>query len=416
MRKLLLFLAAGVAASLALIASPGASAQHISSITFQSPHCNGYILAKTGPTSFTLSCVFTSCTMVASSGTAVPNTRVTLTASCTPAPTSVLWTASPGCTAPTPSAPNSLTATVTETSERICGYYASVSDGTLQGQGSTPVTWSNAPPPPPPPPPSAPSGCTVARTTPASGSLSTTGGAITLTGSCSGGSAPTAWEWRRNGAATSVTTASYSETLPANTGTAATTYSYDARACNGTACSAWTSPATTVTVGGSAPAGFCSSYGDVRYIDLNWGSPPVDTAGTVGLVPGTVIVARLNVPAGATSPGDNPGIVSMVEFMGPTAYRVMTLSTQPCDFRGFSPGYVPPPDPSGTNGPLFWARDPNPNIPFLFMGDNPGMFPVKPLLNPGQTYFINLQTIHYATGGSTCSGACDVRFTVDPPR
>ena len=209
MRKLLFNVAAWMLPA-AFLLSPGANAQPVvSNITFQSPHCNGYVLTKTGPNSYTIACAFTNCVMVATPGTQTPGKPVTLTSTCTPAPTTVLWTASPGCTAPTPSAPNSLTATVIENSERVCGYYASVSDGTLNGQGSAPVTWSNTPPPPP----AAPSGCQITRT-PANGQLSTAGGPITVGATCNG--TVTSWTWTKNGAAWQ-TGQSQQDTLPANT-------------------------------------------------------------------------------------------------------------------------------------------------------------------------------------------------------
>jgi hypothetical protein len=94
----------------------------------------------------------------------------------------------------------------------------------------------------------------------------------------------------------------------------------------------------------------------------------------------------------------------------------MTLSTQPCDFRGYSPGFFPAPDATGANGPMRWEGGINPNMIFLLTGD-PAGFPAKPLLTPGQTYYVNLQTVNYATGTNSCpTNACDVRFTVDPPR
>lgn len=406
MRKLLFNVAAWMLPA-AFLLSPGANAQPVvSNITFQSPHCNGYVLTKTGPNSYTIACAFTNCVMVATPGTQTPGKPVTLTSTCTPAPTTVLWTASPGCTAPTPSAPNSLTATVIENSERVCGYYASVSDGTLNGQGSAPVTWSNTPPPPP----AAPSGCQITRT-PANGQLSTAGGPITVGATCNG--TVTSWTWTKNGAAWQ-TGQSQQDTLPANTLAAAVTTTYELTACNGASCAPALS--TSFTVSGSAPVGFCGQYGDVRTADINWGAH-YDTSSGVQIGTDTVFVGRLTVPAGASSPGDSPGVISAVEFQGPVVERVMSVSTQPCDFRGWSPGFnFPAGDPTGANGPLGWGGGIAPQSQYLLVGD-PAGFPPKPLFAPGQTYYVNIRSIFWANGQTSCpGGSCEMRITVNAPR
>lgn len=400
-------LLSGLAAAACVVLLQPVPAASAASISFSNGSCTSYSLTDLGGGTFTITCNLPSvpvCTIGASSTTPTTGTTLTLTATCSDGPYGWLWT---GASSPCGTGSN----VCTDTQANAGAKTYTVFGGNGVGHGpvaSITVNWSA--------PTNPPTGCTITRTTPANGQLPTTGGAITLTASCTGGSAPTSWQWRKNGVATSVTTATYNETLPANTNTAATTYSYDARACVNGNCGAYTSPVTTVTVAGTAPVGFCSQYSDVRFIDLNWGNPPVDTAGTVQLNVGTIIVARLNVPTSATSPGDIPGTISMVEFMGPTANRVMTLSTQPCDFRGYSPGYFPPPDATGANGPMRWEGGINPNMLFLLANDPPG-FPPKPLLAPGTTYYVNLQTIHSATGLNSCpTNSCDVRFTVDPPR
>jgi hypothetical protein len=400
-------LIAGIAVAACVVLLQPVPAATAASISFSNASCTSYSLTDLGGGTFTITCNLPSvpvCTIAASSTTPVTGSTVTLTATCTDGPYGWLWTG-----AATPCGTGSSVCTDSQSTAGAKTYTVFGGNGVGHGPtASVTVNWSA--------PSNPPSGCTVTRTAPSNGQLPTTGGSITLTGACTGGGAPTAWQWRRNGVVTNTTTATYSETLPANTNSASTTYSYDARACVGATCGPYTSPVTTVTVAGTAPVGFCSQYSDVRFVDLNWGNPPVDTTNTVQLNPGTLIVGRLAVPAGATSPGDSPGTISIVEFMGPTAGRVMTLSTQPCDFRGYSPGFFPAPDATGANGPLRWEAGINPNTSFLLFGD-PAGFPAKPLLTPGQTYYVNLQTINYATGQNSCpTGSCDVRFTVDPPR
>ena len=72
------------------------------------------------------------------------------------------------------------------------------------------------------------------------------------------------------------------DTLPANTGKCGRHATPTAvTACSGGACAP--EVITTFTVSGSAPVGFCGQFSDVRFVDLNWGNPPVDTYGGVNL-------------------------------------------------------------------------------------------------------------------------------------
>ena len=232
--------------------------------------------------------------------------------------------------------------------------------------------------------------------------------------SCSGGGAVTSYSWRKNAASSWSSSQAPTDSLPANTGSALVTHTYGLTACSNGACAA--EVITTFTVAGSAPVGFCSQFNDVSFVDLNWGNPPVDTTGGVGLAPGAMIVGRLTVPGGASSPSNLPGTISIVEHGGPTAERVMTLSTQPCDFRGWTPGQnFPAGDQSGSSGPMGWGGGINPNKQYLLAGD-PAGFPAKPLLSPGVTYYVNMQTINFSNGLNSCQNAsCDVRITVNTP-
>jgi hypothetical protein len=234
---------------------------------------------------------------------------------------------------------------------------------------------------------------------------------------CTGGGTVTSRSWRKNTTTNWSTLAAPTDTLPANTAVAQVTYTYGVTACAGTACA--NEVTTTFTVAGSTPVGFCAQYSDVRFINLTWGGY-VDTVGSQSSVqPGTVLVGVLNVPAGADSPLNSPGVVSVVEFSGPTAERVMSISPQPCDFRNFVPGSsptFPPLDSSGATAPMAWSGGINPGIQYLLNGDPAGAFPVKPLLTRGATYYINLQTIRSSDGANSCSSAtCDVRITVNAP-
>lgn len=374
------------------------------------PACSQVALSGSGP-NYTITCTQAAMTCVAQSSPVSPNGGATaaLSAACSPAATAVSWTASRDCTTPTPGSVGQ--ANVTESvGGRSCVYTAAATAPGFTGSASVAVVWQGAGTLPPA---NAPTGCAITRT-PANGSLGTSGGAVSMSASCAGGGAVTSWSWRKGTTTGWSTSRAPADTLPANTGSAALTYTYAVTACSNGACAP--EVVTTFTVAGSAPVGFCGQYSDVRFVELNWGNPGVDTFGGVGLVSGTLIVGRLTIPAGATSPRNEPGYLSVIEYQGSPIERVMTLSTQPCDFRGWTPGVnFPAGDPSGTNGPMGWGGGPYPNIFFLLQGDPPG-FPPKPLLTSGQTYYFNLQTINFNDGQNSCTqSSCDVRMTVNPP-
>ena len=98
----------------------------------------------------------------------------------------------------------------------------------------------------------------------------------------------------------------------------------------------------------------------------------------------------------------------------------MTLSTQPCDFRGFVPTFptqFPSGDATGANGPLAWGGvGVAATIGFLLAGDSAGS-PPKPLLNPGQAYYVNIRHSNPWDLTESCtSGYCDMRITVNGPQ
>lgn len=406
-------------AAIAAVAFAAPVPAQAATVSFTNPSCSSFTFTDLGGGTYSVLCNLPTvpvCTVTASSLTPTTGASITLTANCSGNPFGWLWTG---------------TATACSTTSPMCSDTQSVAGaktytvfgGNAVGHGpvaSVTVNWSQ--------PTTPPTGCTVARTVPASGTLPQAGGAIELNGSCAGGGTVTAWEWRKNGATTTAqTTARYTETLPANTGTSSITYSYEGRACAGGSCAAWTTPPVTVAVSGSVATGECSNYTDVRLADIPWGAPgyytrpsptlPYQPTAGVGFARETTFVGRFVVPVGATSPGDNPGVFSGVEYDGSPTERIMTLSTQPCDFRGWTPGSptFPVADPSGAAGPLAWAGGFYPNGKFLLSGDPPG-FPAKPLLTPGQTYYLNIRTVRFNDGGYSCPlPTCDMLITVNPP-
>lgn len=401
----LIRLVAPLAAALVFGATQDAVAAQL---TVDIPGCSQVALSGSG-SNYTITCTQSAMTCVAQASSTTPTggTPINLTVACAPAATSVAWNGSRDCATPTSTGLG--TATVSEAvGGRSCVYSATATAPGLTGSASVAVVWQGSSTA------VAPTGCSITRT-PSSGSLPTTGGAISLSAACSGGGAVNSWSWRKNAATGWSSAQAPSDSLPANTGSAAVTYTYGITACSNGACAAEVT--TTFTVAGSAPVGFCSQYSSVKFVNLNFGDPPVDTSGGVGLNPGDVIVARITVPAGAASPGNIPGTFSVVEYQGPTANRILSLSSQPCDFRGWTPGSnFPPSDPTGANTPMGWSGGINPNIQFLLQGD-PAGFPPRPLLNPGQQYYLNLRTINFGDGQNSCTNpSCDVRFTTNIPQ
>jgi len=400
--RLLRFLAAPAALAAAALVAP--AAVQAASVSFSNPSCTTFSFTDLGGGTYSVRCNLPTvpvCTITASSVTPATGSTVTLTANCSGSPFGWLWTGTA-----TPCSTASAVCTDTQAAAGAKTY--TVFGGNAAGQGpvtSVTVNWTT--------PTTPPTGCAVTRTAPSSGTLPQAGGAVQLNGACSGGSAVTSWEWRKNGTAVPTqTTAQFTETLPANTGSAAITYSYDARACAGTSCSAWSAPPTTVGVSGSTVSvGFCSQYAKVAIIDLPWGGT-VDTAATPpGFESDMVFVGRMTVPAGATS-AVGPGQVRFVEYVDGQAARVMSLSTQACDFRGFTPGTPSATDATGANYPLKWSNDINPSIQYQL---HSSLF--NAVLVPGSTYYFNVRNIDWSAGGrpSCATATCNGRFQIATP-
>jgi hypothetical protein len=165
--------------------------------------------------------------------------------------------------------------------------------------------------------------------------------------------------------------------------------------------------------------GDCSAYSDVLRVNIPWGSvTTVTTHDNGGIKAGTVFVGRITVPASATSPTDAAGTAEAVEFPDAPAERVTTLSTQPCDFRGFTPGAGtwPAPDPTGANRPLAWSGGNVPAVAFQLSGDTPTFPPVAQLV-PGQTYYLNIRTIRASDGKNSCNApSCNLKVVLRTPR
>lgn len=340
-------------------------------------------VAPPPPTSPTSSCTITP----SSTSPSVGNT-LTLTASCNNAPTSYAWT---GCSSSTSTCTTTESAaitrnyTVTATNAAGIGFPAQVS-----------VTWQQ--------PPTAPPVCTVTAN-PANPYV---GGNITLTASCT--QAPTAFQWTN-----CTSTGASCTTSSAQSGSV--TYSVVGSNQFGPGSAA----STTVNWATTPPPGsdLCSAFPSIQRADLLWDGAYATRVGQPRIGPGTLFVGRMVVPANAASPRDAAGLIAASEFDGSPANRIMTLSTQPCDFRGYVPTFptqFPRGDATGANGPLAWGGGGiSATIAFLLAGDAAGS-PPKPLLNPGQVYYVNIRSVNpWDLTDSCTSGYCDMRINLSAP-
>lgn len=381
---------------------------HAATATFTNDSCESFTFADLGSGRYSVLCNLKSvpiCSIKPSSANPLVGSTLTLNAECGGHPFGWLWTG--------PAAACSTYSSVCTDTQSVAGSKTyTVYGGNAVGQGPVAeitVNWTAVAANPP-------TGCAVTRTAPSSGTLPQAGGAVQLNGTCGGGGTVTSWEWRKNGTAVAnKTTSQYDETLPANSGSAAITYSYEARACAGAGnCSNWTTPSTTVSVAGTTVvAGLCSAYSNVVIVDFPWGTTIDTRIPAPGLTADTVFVGRIDVPTdvGSTSLGQ----VRFYEYIDPEALRLISVSTQPCDFRGFVPGAALPTDPSGQNYPLSWSAGISPKV--TVQGDN-GTNVNYPKLNRGARYYVNLRNVSPYSGQLTCAPGttCNGRFATDWPR
>jgi len=312
------------------------------------------------------------CTLVSSDGAPAPGIGITLSATCTNGPTSYLWI---GCT----STQSSCMATSATAGSATYTLYTANAQGPGAAAAIT-VNWTPAPPSGMPP------NCSLA----ASPTFPAIGTADTLTATCSPDA--TSYQWLACDTSNSANCAAIASCAAASatcsvTSSVAGVARYIVSATNAYGTGPWTK----VDVewqNSVAFGGFCGQYARVKEFALPWGDPSrYTTAAYGGFTPETVIVMTMAVP-GSPATYAAAGYTSLAEFNGPPAYRHMTLSTAPCDFRD--------PDPSGVNGPLAA----NAGVAVL-INWNVGAAPVA--LVPGHTYYFNFRNL--ACGQDVCDAA-----------
>lgn len=251
--------------------------------------------------------------------------------------------------------------------------------------------------------PGAPTNCVVTATTTPS-PITSSGGQVSLAATCSGTTASTTWSWARGTTSISGTGATTSDTLPANSGQAAVSYSYVATVCNGTACaSAGTSVTVPGTSGGPVIGGpiACSGYASTLVIDLPWanaqGASRILTANKGSFGTNDAMVIRFTVPAGVQS--TSPGMIGMAEYGGGQVGRFATLSQTACDF-----------------GKTAWFVDVwqgNSLTIGMQVGGAPSSYAA--LVQPGQTYYLNVRNTN-RWGTKTCTeSSCNMYIEFTKP-
>ncbi len=288
---------AGLVGVLALCASFPSFAQSGTTITISGVSCAQWTLGGTPP-NLTLTCGAGGggpgvpvCT-ISGATTATVGTATALVARCSPEAASFTWTGGScaGQVGATCFANEAMTGQEMYTVQGTNGA------GTGAVSAGLPVTWVAAPPP-------APTGCSIARN-PANGLAPAVGGPVGMTGSCSGGGTPTAWNWQRNGVVWppwSPNNASQADWLPQNTGASPITYTYTLTACNGASCASAIS--TTFTVAGTGGGGGgggtidCGAgFAKTTEYDLTWGTA---TNTRIAVGPNEAVVVKFTVPPGA---------------------------------------------------------------------------------------------------------------------
>ncbi len=396
-------------ALLTATALPAAAA----TLTYNDPNCAGFQITGSGG-SFTLSCAKLSCSI---SGLTTPTTAqdTTLTAACTPAGAGYTWSLVTGpfsaATCSAPSAPTVPTTAIVKPAgikagDKVsCLYQVTATAPGLSGQAMATVTWSDAAPVPPV--------CTPAAVTTPS-PITSAGGTVALNANCAP-SAGLTYTWTRTaptaGAPTNPATATPSDTLAANTGASAITYTWQVVACNGSACDT-----KTVSVGVPAPGGggtggvSCPGFTKTIFKDLGW--PDFSTLHTQdlgGFNSSDALVIKLTVPATSASPAGTAGSLNLAEYIGPTAARYAVLSTNSCDWVG-TVGYlsVPP-----NSVPILFSGANTVNLGSIQVGRQD--YPSQINLIPGTSYYLNVKNTGTDGVSPSCSGACNMIINWSKP-
>jgi len=341
--------------------------------TFSDSNCDSF--SYNAATS-TLSCVVSNpptCTVTGSQSAQV-NTQLTLTASCSPAATSYVWTGG--------SCATSISSQCQDTQTSTGDVAYTVKGSNANGPGPTSpqfvVNWSNTV--------VAPSGCSIAYSP--SGNVAA-GTHVDMTVNCSTGTAPFSYAWTGGFAAGQATqTAGGTANTSAN-GNVTVTNSANNKVVP------WS-----VSVGGGGGGGgpiSCPGFNNTTTIDMAWGSNVLantENSGPFGS--NDAIVVRFTT-SGVTS-ATGSGQVNAYEFDGPPTTRTGSLSLTPCDFTvGL---------PTKGGGMSAFAGEVAPSVTTMLVAQKSGAL----TLQTNTTYYFNIRN---TSGCSTSS--CNMQIHLKKP-
>lgn len=308
------------------------------------------------------------CVVSTSNASPYAGSTVTLTASCTNAPTAYTWTNCMSATAQCSATSASIgQVTYTVVARNGAGASAPASVG---------VAWQSVPS-------NAPK-CTMARTSQTDPPTVNTFAAFEVTCNTAVGS----YSW--NGCSSTTRTCVVRESAPGPH-----TYSVIARSAAGSS-----APVTLTLnwVASATPPGLCSAFPSYLYSDI--GSQTVRVESVLMPVPpafawnGAWTVSFVVPP---TMSASSIGTMSSAEFAGEPTFREVTISRTPCDFRAT--------DTTGTNGPLARQSGISNTIQFT-TAPRPGY----PVLTPGGTYYYSVRNYQPSSNTISCPaspGRCD---------
>ncbi|HTL77559.1 MAG TPA: hypothetical protein VL654_14685 [Casimicrobiaceae bacterium] len=346
--------------------------------TLQAMVAKGYIAEGYGPASMPVAMCSPSssaaqnvpvCLVTASNAAPVAGAAVTLTASCTNAPTAFTWTNCMSATAQC-STTSAATGPVTYTVVARNAAGASV-------PSSVTVTWQSVSADAPK--------CTMARTSQTNPPTVGTFAAFEV--SCNVAIGTYTWD----GCTSTTRTCVIRETAPG-----LHAYTVIARSAGGS------SQPVTMTLNWAAsapsPPGLCNAFPSYLYSDLSSLTTRVESV----LMPvppafawnGAWTVSFVVPP---TMSGSSVGSLSSAEFSGEPTFREVTISRTPCDFRAT--------DASGVNGPL--VRQAGISNTVRFTTTPRAGFST---LTPGGTYYYSVRNYEPSSGTITCPsspGRCD---------
>lgn len=396
------------AAALAAFTFNMAHAQGAATITFNDPNCASWAMSGTAP-NFTLTCQSLTCSVSANIPAPLPTDSVLLTASCAGSGGSTTYTWSkfggPGTCPSIVGSTTAATVSAPGSTQIGCIYRVAASDPT-NGGGSANITLNFSATPP-----ASPSNCSV-NFTAGSASLPVTGGAIVMIGSCATNvNGSTTYAWTKSAVAFSATQTA-SDTLAANQGTSAVTWTYAFTATNAGATPTTTTQLVTVAGTGGGGSGIdmtaCTAAGYVGHgVDIAWpvagNTPRVFTTPTVGnFGDSDMIVVRFVAPLTDTS---NPvgSTITASEFSSyPSTPRLATLSTAPCVVAT-----------SGTPNSTILAASATTGAPNLYMALVGTGFGYQAKLIPGQTYYINYVNRTNYNGAASCTSSSNCAVYID---